>query len=96
MVQIKIEDYEFVPLEKITTPIDGTVEVMVNGWWPVDEQGRVALYNPLSLRGERTRRYGAAQANRDERTVRYLHEKGYSPWAVDIIQIPVAYLRMDY
>lgn len=88
-----LDNYTWKTVEEISTPIDGG-QVLVNNWWPVDAQGRVAIYNPQ--RGSRRQYWGdgSPQANSDERVTRMLATKVHK-WAVDCIQIPVAYLRID-
>lgn len=92
----QLDDYEWHdPAVLAAPPHNGFYEVWADAWWPIDEQGRVALLNPVNRRtGERTRPSGAPQCNPSESLARALAPRIH-PWAVDIVKIPLVFLRHD-
>lgn len=94
MVRVSLDDYVWKTVEEISTPRPGPHDIALDWWWPVDAEGRVAFYNPLNRHtGQRQRTYGSPQGNKDEKVSRLLSR--HDPWAVDVIQIPIAYIPID-
>lgn len=80
----KHPEWTFKTVEEISTPPAGisTCTVYANAWWLVDTEGRVAIYGRAS-----------AQANLSVFNARMFANS--IPWAVDVVQIPVAYVRHE-
>lgn len=72
----------WVDQSQVTTPIGGTVNVLIDHWWMVDAQGRVAIY----------KRY-YPQCNLNPSVVDITMKA--HPEAVNRVCIPLAYVPAD-
>lgn len=90
---IPLTDYVWKTIVELSTPFDGAT-VILDDWWEVDVDGRVAFYNPVRRDLRRVQHsWGSPQANRDERIARGFAKR--TPWAVDVVHVPVAYHYVD-
>ena len=85
---VKTEDFAFVSVEEASRPVEGLVRIFLNRWWLVDEQGRIAFYQP------RTDSVGGfPQCNPDVAVTGRL--MNYKEWFVGVRHIPVVYRSID-
>jgi hypothetical protein len=91
------DTYTWMTQEEISKPTSrGLHDVILNAWWPIDKDGRVAFYNPRNPRtGRRHRQAGSPQCNEN----RVISEKVAQSCAPDVfvgmVQIPVAIWKVD-
>jgi hypothetical protein len=95
VTDIAIENFVFVPVEEITKPVPGLVMCYVDYFWLVDEQGRVAFFNPVGRDGRRRERnrLGSAQCNSSDKAYDAIG-RHYS-WCVGQTQLPAAFVKAD-
>lgn len=93
---LRADDFLFITVEEASDPPMGLVMVIKNYWWPVDEEGRIAFYNPWlknRSRGRRFHGYGSPQCNAN-RIIAERVAKNYG-WATECIQIPAVFVKED-
>jgi hypothetical protein len=93
-------DYVWMTQEEITKPSHwGLHEVVLNCWWAVDKDGRVAFFNPIMGNGRRRFRRGGApgspQFNQQRAIVWKVAQDCAPNIFVDAVLIPVAIYKVD-
>lgn len=87
------DTFEFIRPDEFIE-LDGDVRRYLNYWWALDEEGRIALWNPIG--GRKGGRYlergkGVPQCNAEFRVAEKMLDPQsvyYGPWVKRIVRIP--------
>ena len=91
-----VDDYIWLTSEEISKPTRGGLhEVLIDYWWPVDKDGRVALYNPTNGHGRRRFRSGYPQCNPNKDFSWKVAQTCAPDIFVGVVQIPLAMYKVD-
>ncbi|MFA7264752.1 MAG: hypothetical protein WC054_00330 [Candidatus Nanopelagicales bacterium] len=92
--EIPLDHYVWISVAELTDSPAGIVMCYKNYWWLLDEQGRVAFYNPLQRNGRRMQRgMGSAQANLNRSMAERISKD--RSWVRSIELIPSAFVKID-